>query len=316
MTTEKQEELKKLLASADFKEESYSHLPMQEIIILKNSAKAVKEKNENEPKAHLFFEKREEFFNHLILRQLQKREFIFALFSKATNLPYVYCDPESCNDQVWLYSEENIAKASAAMKQKEDKTELFIVKLENKQFLGFYMGLYAMGVNEILLDRGANTLGVELEKLVQKPDYESMPVEKRPVMNPELVLTGAYFIQELRRSVENNEKEGLKELEEEMLVNLRRGRYILPVQIPEEGENKEKPQAKDIRLTFLKMPNGDVYQPVCSDPSEFQRFNKEKKFQAIAVNYERLCKMMIPDAKGLVLNPATLRLAIPKEKIQ
>lgn len=316
MTTEKQEELKKLLASADFKEDSYSHLPMQEIIILKNSAKAVKENNKNEEKARLFFQKREEFFNHLILRQLQNRESIYVLFSKATNLPYVYCDPESCNDQVWMYSDENIAKASAAQKNKEDKTELFLVKMENKQFLGFYMSLYAMGVNEILLDRGANTLGVELETLVKKPNYENIPEEKRPVMNPELVLTGCYFIQELRRPVENSEKEGMRDLEEEMIVNFKRGRFILPVQLPEAGENGEKPQAKDIRLTFLKMPNGDVYQPVCSDPTEFQKFNKEKKFQGIAVDYQRLCKMLIPDAKGLVLNPVTLRLAIPKDKIQ
>ncbi len=316
MTTEKQEELKKLLASADFKEESYSHLPMQEIIILKNSAKAVKEKNGTKEKVRLFFEKREEFFRHLILRQLQKREFMYALFSKATSLPYVYCDPESCNDQVWLFSQENIAKAAAAAKSKEDKSELLLVKLENKQFLSFYMGLYAMGVNELVLDRGANTMGIELEKLVQKPDYEKLPAEKRPVMNPELVLTGAYFIQELRRPVENTEKAGLKDLEEEMLVNLRRGRYILPVQLPQEGEDGGKPQMKDMRLAFMKMPNGDIFQPICSDPAEFQKFNKEKKFQAIAVDYERLLKMIIPDAKGLVLNPVTLRLAIPKNKVQ
>ena len=39
-----EEELKKLLVSADFKEESYGNLPIQEMIILKNSAAIMKTK--------------------------------------------------------------------------------------------------------------------------------------------------------------------------------------------------------------------------------------------------------------------------------
>lgn len=314
MTTEKQEELKKLLVSADFKEDSYKELPIQEIIILKNSAKAVKENNEKDEKAHLFFEKREEFFNHMVLLYLQKAETMYAVFSKATNLPYVHCDEETCNDQIWMFTDERFA-AKSAKELVDKKMEVNIVKLMNPQFLGFYMSLYSLGVNELLLDRGFNSLGIELETLVSKPDYEKLPPEKRPVVNPELVLTGIYFTQELRRKVENSEKLGLIDLEEEMLVNLERGRFIMPVQLPEGVKPEDKPNPKDIRITFLKMANGDIYQPLCTDPAEFQKFNKEKQFQGILVTYEKLQKMLVPNAKGLVLNPATLRLAIPKEKI-
>lgn len=314
MTAEKQEELKKLLTLADFKEETYKDLPVQEIIILKNSAKMVKENNANEEKAHLFFEKREEFFYHLILKQLQNRDMIYTLFSKATNMPYVYCDPDNFNDQVWVFTDERFA-AKEAMEVSKEKNEVGIVKFENKQFLAFYMSLYAMGVNAILLDKGFNSVEVELHTLVRKPDYEKLPLAQRPVMNPELVLTGAYFTQELRKKVENSEKKGLRDLEEEMLVNFRRGRFILPVQMPK-TENGAKPDPKDIKMAFLKMENGDIFQPLCSDPSEFQRFNREKKFQGIAVDFDKLRAMVMPNAKGLILNPVTLRLAIPKEKIQ
>lgn len=314
MTQERQEELKKLLASSDFKEDSYKELPIQEIIILKNSAKAVKENNAQNEQARLFFEKREEFFYHLVLRYLQNAKEVYVLFSKATNLPYVICDPDSCNDQIMLFSDQRFA-ATEATGFAKNKIELNIVKLENKQFLGFYMGLYAMGVNELLLDKGFNALGVELNTLVRQPDYEKMPVEKRPVMNSELVLTGTYFAQELRKQVDSSEKEGLKDLEEEMLVNLKRGRFILPVQLPEGAKPEEKMNPKDVKLAFMKMQNGDIFQPICTDPGEFQKFNQEKKFHGIAVDYAKLQGMIMPNAKGLVLNPATLRLAIPKEKI-
>lgn len=60
-----EEELKKLLVSADFKEESYGNLPIQEMIILKNSAAIMKTKNPEQEKVGVFFEKRESFFLHI-----------------------------------------------------------------------------------------------------------------------------------------------------------------------------------------------------------------------------------------------------------
>ena len=316
MTPERQEELKKLLTSTDFKEDSYKKLPIQEIIILKNSAAGVKETNKNNENVRGFFEKREQFFNHMVLRYLQNAKNVYVIFCKATNLPFVYCDPDSCNDQIWLFTDERFAAKQATDLSKEEKHELTIVKLETKQYLSFYMSLYTMGVNEILVDKGFNSVGVELNTLVRQPDLEKLPIEKRPVMNPELVLTGAYFTQELRRKVDMEQKDGLQDMEEEMLVNLQRGRFILPVQLPEGVKPEDKPNPQDIKIAIVKIQNGDVFQPLCTDPTEFQKFNKEQKFHGIAVDYDKLKGMLMPNAKGLVLNPATLRLALPKEKIQ
>ena len=190
-----EEELKKLLVSADFKEESYGNLPIQELIILKNSAAIMKTKNPEQEKVGVFFEKRESFFLHMILRRIQKMETLFCVFSKATNLPYVYCDPDSCNDQIWLFTEERFAQ-KLAMVQRQKHVELIVVKMENKQFLTFLTGLFAMGVNAFVLDKGVNAVEIELEQLVKKPDFDAIPPEKRPLQNPQLLLTGCYFAQE------------------------------------------------------------------------------------------------------------------------
>jgi len=311
MANTKQEELKKLLVSTDFKDENYENIPMQELIILKNSARSMKEKNVTVKQAALFFTKREEFFYHMVLRKLQKLESIYVLFSKATNMPYVVCDPESCNDQIWLFSSENFAK-KAAFQEMQNKRELLIVKLENERFLGFYRNLYPMGVNELLIDKGANSLCVALETLVTKPDFGQLPPEKRPVISPQLLLTALYFAQEKNLPEDLRDNVGLKDLEEEMLVNLKRGRILIPVQIP---EGQEKIQPKDMKIPYMKMPNGDAYQPVFTDGNEFQKFNKDKKLRAIAIDSGKLPSIMHKDAKGVLLNPATVRLAIPKAKI-
>lgn len=311
LAKEKEEELKKLLVSSDFKEESYGKLSVQEMIILKNSAQTMKIKNVTQEKAQYFFEKREEFFEHLVLRRMQKMETIFCVFAKVTNLPYIYCDPESCNDQVWLFSEERYAQ-KLVMIERQNKRELVVVKLENKQFLSFFTGLYTMGVNAFVMDKGMNSVEIDLEKLVRKPDLSKLPEEKRPLQNPELLLTGVYFAQERNLPEEMRNMQVLRDLEEEMIVNLRRGKVMIPVQIPERAE---KVEPKDMKIPFLKMKNGDVFQPVCIDPSEFQRFNRNQGFRAIVVDCERLKAMLGPQVKGIMLNPVTLKLAVPRARL-
>ncbi|MGI6017946.1 MAG: SseB family protein [Marvinbryantia sp.] len=311
MTNTKQEELKKLLVSVDFKEETYAELVMQELIILKNSSATMKNKETTAEKAAEFFGKREEFFEHLIKRRLQTAQEMFVIFSKATNLPYFCCDPESANDQVWLFSDENFAKKTVVTELAK-KQPVSIVKLENKQFLSFYLSLFTMGVNELQIDRGVNTVCIALDSLVKKPDFSGQPVEKRPVENPQLILTAAYFAQENSRPKEERDIESMRELEEEMIVNLERGRVVVPVLVP---EGTEKPEPKDVRIPYLKMQNGDAFQPVCSDFLEFQKFNKENKFRAIVMDGGKIGAALAAEAKGMILNPASVRLMIPKQKL-
>lgn len=309
-----EEELKKLLISTDFKEESYQELPIQTVIILKNSAAVMKTKTQGEEKdkAALFFEKRESFFLHLILRRIQKLETLYCTFSKATNLPYVFCDPESANDQVWFFSDEHFAQKQV-MVSRQEHIELVLVKLENKQFLNFFTSLFTMGVNAFVLDKGANAVEIELNQLVRRPDLSKVPEAKRPLENQELTLTGMYFAQERNKPEEERDKQALHDFEEEMIVNLKRNRVIVPVQMPEEPQ--EKVEAKDLKIPFLKLQNGDIYLPLCGDMAEFQRFNQKKQLKAIIVESSKLGSMMGENIKGVMLNPVTLRLLIPKKRV-
>ena len=45
------------------------------------------------------------------IKELQTRDEIFVAYSQATKLPYVICDQESFNDQVWVFATEEEIKA-------------------------------------------------------------------------------------------------------------------------------------------------------------------------------------------------------------
>ena len=59
------------------------------------------------------------------IKELQTRDEIFVAYSQATKLPYVICDQESFNDQVWVFATEEEIKA-LGKKKLEDKILLIL----------------------------------------------------------------------------------------------------------------------------------------------------------------------------------------------
>lgn len=131
-------------------------------------------------------------------------------------------------------------------------------------------------------------------------------------MNPQLQLCGIYFMQEFRRGGKIEEKENLVELEEELAANLVKSRFLLAVQKKEENS----PENKNVQVPYIKNKEGDVFQPVFTDPEEFRKFNRENKLQALLVSFDNLEKLIIPVAKGIVVNPQGFNLIVPKDNLK
>ena len=49
----------------------------------------------------------------LMIKNLQEMETLFVAFSQTTRMPYVECDEETFDDQVYLFAEEEEAKSWA-----------------------------------------------------------------------------------------------------------------------------------------------------------------------------------------------------------
>lgn len=238
-----------------------------------------------------------------LLQELREAKEIFVFLSPCTKMPFVYCDPETYDDEVLLFRTAETAQKKAK-EFIEQKVPLQLAKLENKQFLIFYSSLYTMGVNVISLDMGGEKPAtVELKALVRRPTDEELPEGKIRVENPELMLTALYFMQELRRQAKPEVTPEIKEMEEELLAHFRKGKYIMAV------------QDKNM-VPYLKLKNGDAYQPLFTDIGEFHKFNREKKFRTAVVPYEKLAMIVKDPAKGVCINPNGVNVILPAAQLK
>lgn len=228
---------------------------------------------------------------------------LYVIMSAVTKLPFVECDEETFDDEIFLYYRAEDAKNKA--KELMDRRYLTAVaKLEDKHLLAFYTSLYTMGVNCLAVNCGTDTqISVQLSDLVVRKDPASLPEGKKVIENPALHLTAIYFMQEMRRQ-EKPEPEGrLKELQEELLAHYSRGSFIIAIQ-------------EDKQIPVLKLKNGDIYQPVFTDVLELQKFAKGKKMRTAVIPAEKIPEILVGESKGVVLNPlgVNVQLNVAKKK--
>ncbi len=242
------------------------------------------------------------------LTALRTKERLFCAYSGATKMPYVTCDPESFNDQVWIFSTEEGVKAFGEEKAKE-KIVIIGMRVENKDFMRMYSTFYSIGATTILYGDEGQTVEVELTSLVKQADFSKMEPSKRPLFNPALQLCGLYFMQEMRRPVPLGEKPGIHDLEEEMLVNLKRAEFLVPMEISSE-ENKR------VSVPLLKNQKGDAMQPAFTDVMELQKFAGSKKMRAAKVPFEKLQGMLVQEAKVMIINPLGFSLPLTREQMK
>lgn len=241
-----------------------------------------------------------------VLNDLRQSGEIYVIMSNCTNLPFICCDEETYDDEIFLFRKVEDAQAFGQELQKA-KNPIKIAKLTNNIFLGFYTMLYSIGVNCILVDKGTDReFPVQLEDLVKlkKPESEAANGVVR-IENPALHLTAAYFMQKFRAGHQDQEgvQAELEELQEELQAHFRKGKYIVGIE-----EEKGVP--------ILKNKTGEIYQPVFTDMTEFLKFGKGKKYKTAIVEFEGLTKMLSQEATGVVVNPLGVNVTFQIHKNQ
>ncbi|MGN0314501.1 MAG: SseB family protein [Fusicatenibacter sp.] len=260
--------------------------------------------------------------NTFTIKKLQSLEHFFVTFSQITKMPYAECDPETFDDQIYLFTEEEKAK-EFAKSYVEKNIPLLTVKVLRKQMANFFLGLYAEGVNMLVYYDGVTTNRLEIEKVFPKPNEEKIAKEPLPMLNPSLQLTVIYFLQELRRpnqskdDMERNRR--LREMEEEMLVNLTRSNFIMAIDISQvKGEFDPKHPGPDIRIPYIKNQKEEIFQPIYSDIGEFRKFQRDPnaKIRLASISFGQLLPYLMKNAKGFVLNPADVNLLLSREQLE
>ncbi len=251
-----------------------------------------------------------------IIQQLMNKEVLYAAFCMNTKMPFIICDPETYNDQVWVFDSEDVLK-KFIQDYAEKKYIIRGAKMEKKQFPGFFASLYTLDVNEIVFAEAGSTTDIALSAIIRRPDFSKLPVISRPVENPSLQLSGLYFMQEATRQIPNEQKENLQDLNEEFSANLASARYVVAI-LPKEGEGslQEKLSKHQFSVPVLNLKNGKKFVPCFSDQFEFDKFRRgDKKLLELAVPLPGLMQYLGNGTDGFMLNPMGMSMALTPELI-
>lgn len=243
-----------------------------------------------------------------MLMKLRSTEAIYVLMSDFTRMPFVECDAETFDDEIFLYFQEEDAKKEA-QKRTESGDKVHVMKIINKFLLPFYTSLYPMGVNCLVAGRGTSEeLSLQLSELIVR-NLEEAEKQGRPIVeNPELHLTALYFMQKMRAQSERKMTEELQELNEEMITHYMRGRYIIGV-------------TEKSTVPILKQKDGKALQPVFTDMQEFMKFqsvnmNQDEKLKTAVIEAAKIPEIAAKEVFGVVVNPfgVNLVLQLPRKK--
>ena len=236
------------------------------------------------------------------IHELRNREEVFVAYSQATKLPYVTSDDETFNDQARIFATEEEIKEYG-------KILLMGMKYEKKDFPRLYGTLYAIGVNSVIWIDGEEQIEIEIGKIAKQRDMSKIEPAKRPLLNPSLELSGIYFMQELRRPVKQEEHKNIRELEEELIANLRKAEFLIAINAEQEEDGK-------LHIPYLKNKEDKILQPVFTDVMEFEKFGRGKNLRVAKVTMDKLPSLMIPQANAYVINPLGFNLILNKEQVE
>lgn len=242
--------------------------------------------------------------------RIPQLEQLYVAFSAGTRLPFVTCDEEDFTDQIWTFVEEDKVKHYVDVRRENFQDILAVVKVPKDQMLPFFSSLFAYGIDVIMFQEEERLTRIPLDKLVKHPDLSQIPEEKRPLLNPQMQLSGIHFMQEMHRG--ERDARALREYEEEMAANIVRSRFLVPHEL--EGD-APLPDGSNIRIPCVKNKEGQMFQPIFTDGQELMRFDREKKLRASVIPFQSIQRFMGKEVKGIVINPTSLNIILLADKI-
>lgn len=230
-----------------------------------------------------------------VLHRMKEEEALYVMISLCTKCPYVACNPETFDDQIFVYFDMEEAKKEWE-RLGHEKIPVNVARLEKQQFLYFYTSLYTMGINAIVVRDHENEMLVQLSEVVKRVEPKDQAEGYVWIENPQLHLTALYLMQEIRKNPEAMKTQEVKDLQEEISANFAKGKYIQPVQKDGKG------------IPLLKMAQEEKFQPIFTDILEFQKFNKSGQLRPLVIEAAKVPQILAAEACGVVINPLGVNL--------
>lgn len=246
-----------------------------------------------------------------LIRTILTGEYIYLAHSAGTNMPYISCDEETFDDQVWLFAHDTDLKIYYE-ELKKKKIQLIGKRCDRKSYGNLFAQLRVIGVNQIVWVDGDEKTFMDLDEISPEPVLSEEMQKKKPPMNPALQLSAIYFMQEMRRpvSMEEHLANNARALEEEMLVNVCKSNYYMLLRPDVSDPKKMGP------ILIQSKEDGALLLPIFSDVMELAKMQQENQgLQVIRVPFVKL-KELVPDqVAGVAINPRGFNLVLKREQL-
>ncbi len=247
-----------------------------------------------------------------IIKEIPSYESLYILFSEYTRCPYIECDEKTMDDKAFIFFDEKDAR-SFSDSLKTEKKNTIVHHMNNKELiLRTFTTFFVLGVNAVEFHRKDEKVLLELTDFIRRPDMSSIPEKERPIENPILCLTAIYFLQELKRQIHAPGSKELRSLEEEMVSNIQKGRFIFPCREIADPQNNDK---KTLQPLIIKSDKDHFVIPLFTDEIERSRGPKMGEDIRLSImTLQNLLDLTLPDnILGFVINPFGFSLPLSKE---
>ncbi len=242
------------------------------------------------------------------IKKLPTIDNYYVIFCDFTKMPYAECDEQTFDDKAFIFLKEAMAKKFVE-EYKEDGMILSIKTVTRAEILGFLTSLPLLGINMASF-RGNETHNIQLDNIVKRQYKEDAP---KPVENPSLQLSMIYFMQAVRIAETEEENAIARQFEEEMMVNIARGHFLVPSREIEETDDEGN---KKVAFLQVKNNNGDVFIPLFTDINEYFKFNSQDgTMKFLVLDFNKIYNTKVPQLTGFIINPGTISVLLNEQHL-
>ena len=135
----------------------------------------------------------------------------------------------------------------------------------------------------------------------------------KPVENPALQLSMMYFMQAVRTAETEEERAVARQFEEEMMVNIARGHYLVPSR---ELEQADEEGNKKVAFLQVKNNNGEVFIPLFTDVNEYFKFHSEDgTMKFLVLDFKKIYGIKSPELGGFIINPGSISVLLNQQHL-
>ncbi|MCI9370614.1 MAG: SseB family protein [Lachnospiraceae bacterium] len=242
------------------------------------------------------------------IKKLPTIDNYYVIFCDFTKMPYAECDEQTFDDKAFIFLKEAMAKKFVE-EYKEDGMILSVKTITRAEILGFLTSLPLLGINMASF-RGNETHNIQLDNIVKRQYKEDAP---KPVENPSLQLSMIYFMQAVRIAETEEENAIARQFEEEMMVNIARGHFLVPSREIEETDDEGN---KKVAFLQVKNNNGDVFIPLFTDINEYFKFNSQDgTMKFLVLDFNKIYNTKVPQLTGFIINPGTISVLLNEQHL-